>query len=129
MYDDTRKKILRKQKRERRGVFFQCATGGNVSSLRNVVSVPWKVSRDTLQSERLLYIKVYYVAEENGVLSSRIRKARRSSFSYFSNARTRTRTQSTRSHASADANTCPEIFANERWKFQVDLLLIRGLRF
>lgn len=38
---DNIKKVLRKQKREaqRRGAFFQCATGGNVSSLRNVVSL------------------------------------------------------------------------------------------
>jgi len=50
---DTRKKNTEKAEARKARSFFQCATGGNVSSLRNVVSVPRKVSRDTLQSERL----------------------------------------------------------------------------
>lgn len=109
-------------------LFFQCATGGNVSSLRNVVSVSRKVSRDTLQPGA--FIKIYCVAEKNGALSSRVHKAKCSSFPYFSNARRmRTRTQSTRSYASADANTCTETFASKRWKFQVDLHLTCGLQF
>lgn len=123
-----RKKNTEKAEARKARSFFSMRDGRNVSSLRNVVSVSRKVSRDTLQPGA--FIKIYCVAEKNGALSSRVHKAKCSSFPYFSNARRmRTRTQSTRSYASADANTCTETFASKRWKFQVDLHLTCGLQF